>query len=73
MTLRIPENIPPHLKKLAKKLDTQIQALGRGEPPELVLDKDDMTILRRRGKDNYITHLKKIRMSLGQPESLSEE
>lgn len=69
--MRIEEKIPQHLVKLAQKLDQQIMSLERGEPPESVLDKDDITILKRHGLDSYIAHLREMRLSLSQPEDLS--
>lgn len=65
MTLRIEENIPPHLVDVAKLLDKQIEVLGNGGDPKSVFDKDELLILKDMGHVNYLAKLKRIRANLG--------
>ena len=72
MPIRIEENIPPHLQRLAKSLDRKITDLSEGKKPEEVLDADDLEKLQTLGNlPDYIEHLKGIRLSLGK-QDLSE-
>ena len=73
MTVRIPENIPPHLHKLAERLDIQIKSLESRGTLQAVFDKDEQRELQILGYEDYLAYLKRTRQELGQPDGLSEE
>lgn len=73
MTMRIPERIPPHLQRLAKMLDRQIEVLEQGGRAESVFDKGQLRELQTLGREEYLSYLKRTRHQLGQPDGLSEE
>ena len=54
MTVRIPENIPPHLHKLAERLDIQIKSLESRGTLQAVFDKDEQRELQILGYEDYL-------------------
>ncbi len=73
MTIRIPEKIPPHLQRLAQKLDTQIRTLQSGGNTTSVFDQDEQRALQTLGTEKYLAYLTRTRQELGQPDGASEE
>ena len=73
MTIRIQENIPPHLIELAQRLDVQIQTLEEGRDTKSVFNTREQRGIQILGPEAYLAYLKRTRQELGQPDSLSEE
>ncbi|MBI2996057.1 MAG: hypothetical protein HYY52_05060 [Candidatus Melainabacteria bacterium] len=73
MTLRISEKVPPHLQRLAQRLDVQIKTLEAGGDTKSVFDQDEQRALQTLGTEKYLAYLTRTRKGLGQLESLSEE
>ena len=73
MTLRVERELTGVELRIAQKLDRQIATLESGSDLGPVFDKGELRELQLLGQEDYLAYLKRTRLSLGQPESLSEE